>query len=73
MPENAKTSDEVAPVIPEQLSNEDITLHGIADFLNKMSKRDKVLMKNMHKVAQNNTHWLTNVTRWQTKTYRPSP
>merc|ERR1712072_1603281 len=53
VPENAKTSDEVAPVIPEQLSNEDITLHGIATFLNKMSKRDKVLMTNMHKVAQN--------------------
>ena len=53
VPENAKTSDEVAPVIPEQLSNEDITLHGIANFLNKMSKRDKVLMTNMHKVAQN--------------------
>ena len=53
VPENAKTSDEVAPVIPEQLSNEDITLHGIADFLNKMSKRDKVLMKNMLKLHKN--------------------
>jgi len=50
----AQTSDEVAPVIPEGLSNEDINLKGIAKFLTSMSKRDKVLMTNMHKVAQNN-------------------
>jgi hypothetical protein len=50
----AKTDNEVAPVIPEELSNEDINLQGIAKFLNSMSKRDKVLMTNMHKVAQNN-------------------
>ena len=31
----------------------DLNLHSIAQFLNKMSKRDKVLMSNMHKVAQN--------------------
>jgi hypothetical protein len=50
----ARTDDEVSPVIPETLSSEDINLKGIEKFLNSMSKRDKVLMTNMHKVAQNN-------------------
>ena len=48
--DKANTKDEVERDLSEV---SDLNLHSIAKFLNKMSKRDKVLMSNMHKVAQN--------------------
>ena len=48
--DKANTKDEVERDLSEV---SDLNLHSIAQFLNKMSKRDKVLMSNMHKVAQN--------------------